>query len=132
MKFLVGNLEKADLLFGELMRTKLPIATSYKLTRFIKNQFTRELHTFLEKRQEIANTYCKRDENQQPILVDNIYQFEPENEEKANLEMVELVNQEIELDFEPLNIESLGNIEIAPAALMGLESLGFFKGGDSE
>jgi hypothetical protein len=133
MKLKAGQLETADLLMGELMKVKLPVATSYKIARFIKNQFTRELTTFLEKRQEIAKEYCKRDENSQPVLLNgNVYQFEPENEVKANQEVMELLNQEITFEFEPLTVELLGKIDIAPAVLMGLEDLGFIKGGDSQ
>lgn len=132
MKLKAGQLEVVDLLLGELMRVKLPVSISYKIGRFVKNQFSRELSTFLEKRQEIAKEYCKRDANSQPVLIENVYQFEPDNKEKANQEVSELMNQEIDFDFEPVLIESLGNITITPEVLMGLEDLGFIKDGDSQ
>ncbi len=132
MKLTLANLETVDLALGELMKEKLPIITSFKLTRFVKNNFSKELVLFLEMRREIAKKYCKRDDKNQPIIENNAYQFEQENEVKANKEMIELLKQEVTFDFEPLAIESFGNINISPQSLITLIDLGFIENEKTE
>lgn len=132
MNILVGNLETLDQALGELTKEKLPLPISFKIARFIRFQLSKELSLLPIQKSEIANEFCIKDDSGQPLLNGNLYQFTLENENKANERLKELLEQEITLEFEPLSIESLGNINISPAAILALENIGFLKGGDSQ
>lgn len=129
MKIKLGDLQTLQVSFQELTREKLPIKIAYYLNKFIKNQFDKEYQNLHEIRIKTAEKYCLRDENEKPISDEKgMFQFSSENGQLADQEFRELLNEEIEFDFNPIDINQLSNLSISPQSLMVLEELGFVKG----
>ena len=108
-------------IFREISNKSLPIKTAYQLARLIR-ELDRESTTFDESRRKIIEKYAERDENGEFKQTDegNII-IMPEQINACNQEMAELLDTEIEINVEPIEIESLASIELTPAQMFSLE-----------
>ena len=108
-------------IFREISNKSLPIKTAYQLARLIR-ELDRESTTFDESRRKIIEKYAERDENGEFKQTDegNII-ITPDQIHACNQEMVELLDTEIEINVEPIEIESLASIELTPAQMLSLE-----------
>lgn len=101
-----------------LLKQKLPVKTAFKI-KTLTHRFNDELKKFSELRTSILDQYCSRDEEGKP-LVDSQknLSFEGDAIEKVTKEMSDLIN--IEIEFESLKIEELGDISLSTDDLMAL------------
>ncbi len=108
-------------IFREISNKSLPIKTAYQLARLIR-ELDRESTTFDESRRKIIEKYAERDENGEFKQTDegNVI-IMPEQINACNQEMAELLDTEIEINVEPIEIESLASIELTPAQMFSLE-----------
>lgn len=132
MKLMLSQLQGVDFTLGALLvgengkALKLPVTTSFRFGKFIK-KLNEEIQAFEAARAELLKQYCKRDEQGQPIIVENQYQFDDEIRPTVEAEFNKLAQEKVKLPWEPLNLEALGNINIDPRCLMTLVELGFIK-----
>jgi len=108
--------EYLDMLGG----LKLKALTSFKIKNIIK-QVNEEYSQYIETQNERIKHYGEEIEGEV-----GQYKFSPENKSKLQKELDELCNKEIELTFEPIPIEELGEVEIEANLLVNLDWV--FKG----
>ena len=101
-----------------LCSLKIPVKTSFKLSRLMK-KINEEVTIYEELQKKLVDEYGVIGDDKEFKVVS----VGSEHYEKVNLELNEILDTEIEFDFEPINIEELGNIEIEPAHLHSLEHL---------
>ncbi len=102
----------------ELVKQKLPVSTAFKL-KTLTNKFNDELKKFNELRIQILDNHCKRNEDGSvnPDPSGN-YQFEQEALAKVAKEMGDLMA--IEVEFEPIRIQALGDTSMSAEDLFTL------------
>ena len=100
MKFKLAEIQEINKGLPSITRHPLPVRLSYRLAKLIEF-FTNELKIMETARRDLVKKYS--DEN--PPEQDTPIRVKPENEKKFTEEMVELLEQEVELDFEPIDIK---------------------------
>ena len=101
---------------NKLSAMELPLKTAYKLSK-LKNSFDKELSFFEEKRAAIVEKYINK-ENQT---------FTPENERKAVSEITELLEFEVDAEFEPVRISETDDIKLSANDITALAGFVTFK-----
>ena len=99
--------------------TNLPLKGAYKLNK-IRKAVEKESEFYLEKFQEIVNTYAKTDENGQVVFSDDGSQIMIKDGmvEECNKALEDLQNLEVEIENYDLSIEDLGeDLECTPDQL---------------
>jgi len=120
MKLKMFNIKASKEYLDILGGLKLKALTSFKIKNII-NQVNSQYEKYIETQNERIKYYGQEVQGE----IDQ-YKFSPENKIKIQKELDELLNKEIELDFEQLSIEDLGDIEIEANLLVNLDWL--FKG----
>lgn len=111
----IGEVVDAVDALKELSEQKMPIATSFKITKFIKD-IAPEVENFQTHRMKWFKELGEEDE------VSKVITIKPENIDKFNKEMEDLRNVEIRVDFKKLKLEELGeNVQLSPRSLIFLE-----------
>ena len=102
--------------------TTIPLKGAYKLNK-IKKAIEKESEFYLQKFQEIVDTYAKKDENGQLILSEDGNQIMIKDGlvEECNKALAELQTLEVEIENYGLTLEDLGDdIECTPDELEAL------------
>lgn len=105
-----------------LTKEKLPIKTTYKLVKLLK-QLEDEYKLFAEQRSRIINEYGKRDSNNN-IIFDketNSIPIKEEYKDKCAEELKELNQITFKIDFSPISIDELGDIQLSIEILYALD-----------
>lgn len=106
---------------NKLINKELPIMTSYKLFKLIK-QISKEYEFLNNKRTELINKYAERDEkNNIKYNNNNSIPIKKDMVEECNQKLNELMSIEFNVEFEPISIEVLGEISITPKDLLALD-----------
>ncbi len=98
----------------KLLEIKLPVKASYRIKRLI-DKLQPELKTFVEKRMELFKEYGVHDEEKDTYSVENISKSAREEFDSKIIELLEL---EVNIDFEKLKIDELGDVKIEPKLLI--------------
>lgn len=112
-KITLGKVSNANFtsIMQDLVRQKLPVAAAFKL-KTLTNKFNDELKKFNELRIQILEAHCKRNEDGSVNADANgNYQFEQESLAKVAKEMGDLMA--IEIEFEPIKLQALGDISMS-------------------
>jgi hypothetical protein len=112
MKIKLGELKNAETSLQKLIEKDLNIKIAYKLGKLIKI-ISAEFKEIEDSRVKLIKKYGKEDENK------NI-QVLPENNEKFYIEFQQLLDEEIDIDFEPLALEELGEISMTTTDVLKL------------
>jgi hypothetical protein len=129
MKIKLSQIEALNVVLGELLTKELPIKTSYQLSTFLRKDFDTEYKTFNEKRVGICEKYCIKDADNKPVIEKDSYKFDDENKTPFYNELAQLFEVEVELKWNPIKIEELGNITIKPDYVNFLSDIQFIIGG---
>ena len=113
MKLTLGELLNGKPALEKLVNLEISIKAAYKLSRIIR-KLNEELQNFEEQRQKLVNQYGEPQENGNVIVTQ-------ENMEAFAKELNDLASLEIELDFEPVSLEELGDVKMKAAELMLIE-----------
>lgn len=108
--------------FREISAKTLPVKTAFKVARLIR-ELDKENATFDESRRKIIEKYAEREESGEikQTSEGNIV-IQPDKIEECNREMIELLNTTIDINADKLNIDALGDIELTPTQMLGLEA----------
>jgi hypothetical protein len=122
----LGELDSILMSLKSLINKELPIKTSYSLSKLMKN-LEGEYKILMEKQNGLIDKYAERDDKNKFVLL-------PPNEfgkqgikikadllEECNAKLNELYNIEVEIDFQPISIELLGDISMSPKDLLVLD-----------
>jgi len=126
MKIQLGQIGSIIAALNNVGNLDLPVKISYWFARTAK-ELQREAEPFEEQRLALLKKYAKLNEEGNLAFVENkaTKQREaefasPENREAFEEKFEELVQEEVEIKMDPLSIETLGDIDIKPAVMVGL------------
>lgn len=100
-----------------LLEKEIPVVAALQLSRAV-DQINDELRSFDKVRTKLVEKYGKRDEDGN--LVHKDQQYEIADIPSFNEEYEKLTGQKIEIQYEQIPIEDLGDIKIATNAMLGL------------
>ena len=124
MKLKLGELNTILESLNKLIDKEISIKTSYKLSKLTKRLI--DEHSIYEKnRMKLINKYAEKDADNNIIInkEDNSTTMIGENKINFNKEFTELINIEMELEFEKIKLDDLGEISISPRDLLYLNFL---------
>ena len=116
MKLTLGEALSIAKELPALLGKDIPIRYALQLSRAI-DQINGELRAFETIRTKLIDKYGEKDEDGN--LVHEGQQYQIADLAGFNKEYKELVSQEIEISYEPILVEDLGDIKIAASALVG-------------
>ena len=124
MKLKLGELNIVLESLNKLIDKEIPIKTSYKLSKLTK-KIIDEYSIYEENRMKLINKYAEKDVDNNIIInkKDNSTTMIGENKINFNKEFTELINIEMELEFEKIKLDDLGEISISPRNLLYLNFL---------
>lgn len=124
MKLKLGELNIVLESLNKLIDKEIPIKTSYKLSKLTKKLID-EHSIYEENRMKLINKYAEKDADNNIIInkKDNSTTMIGENKINFNKEFTELINIEMELEFEKIKLDDLGEISISPRDLLYLNFL---------
>ena len=105
---IVGNIEGIK----ALAVVELPIKVSYNIKRLVR-KLQPEIDTYQEARNAIINELGELDEKTKETKV-----VDPEKLKEFAKRVTELLEVEVEIDFEPIKISDLGDIKVSSNALV--------------
>lgn len=115
MKITIKDVVDTRITVGELLKQKLPIKIAYRISK-LANKLASEYKFYEEKRLELVKEYGEKVKDDEGNETDNI-QVTKKNETKFYEELNKIVDLEVEIDYDPISIEELGNIQIEPKLL---------------
>ena len=114
----LAQLKNLEAPLSKLMDQHVPVKTSFKLSKVLK-QVASELQDLEESRQKLIKTYGELNEEAQTISI-----TDPAKLIDFQKEYSELLNVEIELNYDPLSIEALGDsLELSVSEVVQLSVL---------
>ena len=122
MKIKTGELKIIAEGLSEILKIDLPVKPSYWLAR-IANKVESEMMAFETIRMNLIKKYAKKDKKGGFIFIqdkDKKQQYDISDIDAFNKEFNELFSQEIEIDVNPIKLDSLGDIKIKPLILAKL------------
>ena len=124
MKIKLGELSTIIGSLNKLIDKEIPIKTSYKLSKLTRNLMN-EYKIYEDNRMKLINKYAEKDENGNIKInkEDNTIMILNGNRDKFNNEFIELVNIEIELEFDKIKLDDLSDVMISPRDLLNLDFL---------
>jgi len=124
LKLKLGELNIVLESLNKLIDKEIPIKTSYKLSKLTK-KIIDEYSIYEENRMKLINKYAEKDVDNNIIInkKDNSTTMIGENKINFNKEFTELINIEMELEFEKIKLDDLGEISISPRNLLYLNFL---------
>lgn len=97
-----------------LKSQKTSVKTAYKISKIL-NAVEKEFEFYQTKFTEIINEYAEKDENGQPVLINDGQgvKIQPDKISEAQIKMVELEAIEVDLNTFPLTLDELEGLEIS-------------------
>lgn len=120
MKLTLGEAMNMAQALPALLDKEIPAKAAYWLSR-ATDQLQSELKAFETARFKLIEKWGERDAGGELINTDN--QFKITDTEAFTKEYDEIASQEFEIKYEPIFIESLGDINVSVKTLMGLGRL---------
>lgn len=101
-------------ILNKLVNVSLPAKTSYKFVK-VMQKFNDELKLLEEQRQKLINKYGAEGENGFTVT--------EENKETFIKEFSDLMEVELDIDWEPISIDSFGEAELSVADISKIQFL---------
>ena len=111
-----------------ILAKEIPVKPAYWLARFL-DKIRSEMDAMEKARMKLVEKYAEKDKDGKLLFKKDKdgKQFDPpqydltdENMEKFGKEFAELNEEEIEIDFKPIKLEQLGDINLKPIVLVQL------------
>ena len=114
MKIAIGKFRVAQDALSKLLTAELPVKIAFRLSRLYKVA-QENLTAVEEQRVKLVSKYGKKvgDSEDMEVL--------PENLEKFQEELLSLLEEEIEVDYEPVGLDDLGDIKLTAVEMAALE-----------
>lgn len=111
LRFIVDSL-------NSIMVEKLPVKTAYSLSK-LGRVVQKEWEVYEEGRFKLIDRYSAKDEAGRPVVENGRYKMVDPN--GFGKEINELGGIEAQIDFNPITLDALGDIQVSPAVLAGLD-----------
>lgn len=112
MKITLRELLQIDGALGRVLEAPLPIKTAFKFRRLVKLLRT-DVQALEETRKMLIERYSVEEGGRRRLIDDSKEEFEQEYQE--------LMDQEIEFDFEPVSISELSGLSLSAKEAFDLE-----------
>jgi hypothetical protein len=127
MKLKAGEIRKIGDGLKEILDKELPVKPAYWLAR-IATKLESEGTAFEKARISLVTKHAKKDKDGKPEVMKDkngkpTNQFNIPDMEAFNKEYLELANQEIDLDINPIKLADLGDISLKPVTLARLNKI---------
>lgn len=113
MKLKLSQIVENEVSLSKLGEVKFPTKVSFKIARLV-DKIAPDLKNYYKQKQELLEKYGKQEEKEGKVF----YSFETDKAETFTKEIEDLLSLEIDVDFEPINITEIGDIEIEPKLLI--------------
>lgn len=114
MKFTLKEVRVLERSLYQISKKELPIKVSYRFAKLL--QFCFDELSFLEKaRVELVNRYPEVKNPEEEATPEDI-----ERQDKLREEFGQLLEETVEVSFEPFSVEELGDINISALDMLGL------------
>ena len=114
MKVSLFEIQSSVSVLNKLVELPLPARSSYKFVKIMK-KFNDELKTLEDERQKLIVKYGQE--------VHGNYTVSEENREQFVKEFTELMETQLEVDWDPISIDSLGSVELSVAEITKIQFL---------
>jgi len=114
MKVSLFEIYSSVSVLNKLVDLALPAKSSYKFVKIMK-KFNEELKMMEDERQKLINKYGEEKEGT-VIVLDG-------NRETFLKEFGDLLETQIDVDWDPISIDSLGNVELSVAEITKIQFL---------
>ena len=125
----VGQLVRADASLTSVLAERMPVKAKYHLAKLarkmeadLRNYYDRRAELFQEFGTERPATQADVDAKVAGTVGEAVREVSAEKAPEFKLRMDELLSIEVEIDMEPLSIETMGNAEVGDS-LLGLGPL---------
>jgi hypothetical protein len=115
----LGNVEKLYTVVKDFQDTEMPLKIAYKFSQLL-NASEDNYQFFIEKMRQILNKYAVKDENGQIVNNEGTIPIQPEFLERAEQEVKELHNIEVDMPKVRFTLEELESVSFKPSALRAL------------
>ena len=107
----------------ELVNKSFKGSVAFKLARLIR-EFDRENSLFEEARTNLALKYCERDENGEPIILENgAIKLQEDKIDECNEEISNLLSAQLEIVAEKIPAFAFDDIEMTPSQILAIETI---------
>jgi len=124
VKIYLGELDSILTGLDSLINKELPIKLSYSLSKLIKT-LESEYKILMEKRNKLIDKYAERDDKNKFIITNEsgrqMTKIKDEFIDECQGKLQELYSIEVEIDFQPISIDLLGDISMSPKDLLVLD-----------
>lgn len=122
MKLMLGELANVIQGISAIVEEKLPIKTSYWLTRNT-DKMTSELKVFETSRQKLLDTYALKDKDGEKILTEDKQSYKMQDIEKFQVEFSKLAETEIDVDLKTFKLSDFGKVDISVSDMVKLKPI---------
>lgn len=119
----VNNLLNTVPVLRELVNKPFKGSVAFKLARLVR-ELDKENSLFEEARANLAQKYCDRDENGEPIILENgLIKLQEDKIDECNEELSNLLSSQLEIVAEKIPISAFDDIELTPSQMIVIEDL---------
>ena len=119
MEFKIVEVLDLNKAINELADMKLNTILAYKIAR-IRKKLQEEVTTIEENRTQLIMPYIKKDENDEPIIDNGIYEVIEEKRKELTDKLNEFFGTEIKVELPTLRLKELESIELTPKQIEAL------------
>lgn len=119
MEFKIVEVLDLNKAINELADMKLNTILAYKIAR-IRKKLQEEVTTIEENRTQLIMPYIKKDENDEPIIDNGIYEVIEEKRKELTDKLNEFFGTEIKVELPTLQLKELESIELTPKQIEAL------------
>lgn len=122
MKLMLGELTIIIQGISAIMDEKIPIKTTYWLTRNA-DKMTSEIKAFEKSRQKLLDVYAEKDKNGKKILNEDKQSYKMKDMQKFEEEFTKLAETEIDINLKVFKLADFGKADISMSDLMKLKPI---------
>lgn len=119
MEFKIAEILDLNRIINELADMKLNTILAYKIAR-IRKKLQEEVTMIEENRTQLIMPYIKKDENDEPIIDNGIYEVIEETRKELTDKLNEFFGTEIKVELPTLQLKELESIELTPKQIEAL------------
>ena len=125
MEIKVGEFRNLNEGLNEILNIELPVKPAYWLARFL-TKLSEEEKVFEKARINLVTKHSKKDKKGKPVIITSkvegkdVSNYDLADPEAFQKEFEQLVEEKIVIDFNPIKLSDLGDINLKPITLARL------------